>query len=98
MAEKGKVPEIPSPLIRVKKGTRIKATITNTRTDSTLYVLGFKSRPIMDSEPIAILPGETKTFTFDAGEQGTYLYNMNMGITSRRFGIENEHLSGASCY
>lgn len=95
LAEKGKAPEIPSPLIRVKKGTQIKATITNTRTDSTLYVLGFKTRPIIDSEPIAIHPGETKTFNFDAGEQGTYLYNMNMGISSRRFGPENEHLSGA---
>src|SRR5688572_10852348 len=44
-SEEGGPPQVPAPLIRVKTGTIIKASVRNTSADSTLWVHGFFPRP-----------------------------------------------------
>src|SRR5438874_2410600 len=53
IAEEGKPPQIPAPLIRVPAGTVIHATIRNALTDSTIYIRGLTTRPAkaLDSIP-----------------------------------------------
>ena len=44
-AEEGKAPEIPGPLVRVREGTLIDATVRNDLADSTITVTGLATRP-----------------------------------------------------
>jgi FtsP/CotA-like multicopper oxidase with cupredoxin domain len=96
IGEVGKQPLIPSPLIRVKKGTTIHARITNALADSTITVFGLQKRPYTISDSIFIQPGESGEVSFEAGEPGTYLYWMKLGKgLSKRFISEEEQLAGA---
>ena len=91
--EEGGPPQVPAPLIRVKTGTTIKASIRNATTDSTLWVHGLLSRPVEGRpDSLGVAPGETKTVTFAAGAPGTYVYGANLGIFED---IEREQLIGA---
>ena len=96
IAESGKPPSVPGPLIRVETGTKIRAQIENTLKDSTITVFGFQPRPSETPDSLVVEPGESKTFTFDAGDPGTYFYWIRLGnkISSRRTG-EEDQLSGA---
>ena len=78
LSENGEAPTIPGPLIRVAEGTVISATMTNGLSDSTLWVRGLGTRPMKD-DSVAIKPGDSHTFTFLAGEPGTYMYNAGVG-------------------
>ncbi|MEO8575147.1 MAG: multicopper oxidase domain-containing protein [Gemmatimonadales bacterium] len=72
--EVGHAPQIPAPLIRVRTGTTIVATVKNSLSDSVTWVRGLVSHPTApDSVPIK--PGESHTFTFSAGAPGTYMYS-----------------------
>ncbi|MEO7355280.1 MAG: multicopper oxidase domain-containing protein, partial [Gemmatimonadales bacterium] len=77
--EEGKIPSIPAPLIRVREGTVIHATIRNTLTDSTAQIIGLGSHPIAARDTIHLAPGATTETTFLAGAPGTYLYRANIG-------------------
>lgn len=80
IGEEGKTPSVPGPLIRVPTGTTIVATIRNMLPDSAAWVRGMATRPgPMDST--AIKPGDTHTFSFAAGEAGTYMYTVQPGKT-----------------
>lgn len=72
-AEKGKPLQIPGPLIRVKEGTNINASVHNTL-DAPLVIHGFCSRPAQAEDSITIAPGETYNTSFKAGVAGTYFY------------------------
>ena len=78
--EEGKPASIPAPLIRVRVGTSIVATVRNSLRD-TLIVQGLGPRGdgILDS--LRVLPGESGDVRFEAGKPGTYLYR---GFTSQR--------------
>ena len=77
-AEEGKAPTIPGPMIRVREGTTIVATVRNDLTDSTIWVRGLVNHPAAeDSTPIA--PGASRTFSFLAGKPGTYVYSAKPG-------------------
>jgi FtsP/CotA-like multicopper oxidase with cupredoxin domain len=99
IAEQGKAPQIPAPLIRVTTGTTIVASIANTLPDSILWVRGMITRPgSPDSVPVK--PGESRTFTFSAGAPGTYSYGATPGVirrteVERDRTVERETLSGA---
>jgi FtsP/CotA-like multicopper oxidase with cupredoxin domain len=99
VAEEGKAPQIPAPLIRVRTGTTIVATIRNTLTDSTIYVRGLVERPAASLDSVPIPPGQSRTVRFAAGAPGTYFYMMTPGIMKERVpgqGIpEREQLGGA---
>jgi len=91
--EEGGPPQVPAPLIRVKVGTIIKASIRNATADSTLWIHGFRPHPAEQvDDSVGVTPGETKTVTFAAGAPGTYVYGGNLGIFGDR---EREQLLGA---
>ncbi len=95
IGEKGKHLSIPAPLIRVKKGTTIRATITNSIPDSSISVFGMQERPSTVADSITILSGESKMVEFKAGMPGTYLYWIRAGAKKRRIFGEEEQLAGA---
>ena len=98
-AEAGHAPQIPAPLIRVRAGTTIRATIRNAL-DSTYVLRGFHARPGVPADSAALQGGASRTFTFAAGAPGTYLYDaLPQGyvpprtVQDRRG--EREHAAGA---
>jgi FtsP/CotA-like multicopper oxidase with cupredoxin domain len=97
IGEKGKAPTIPSPLVRIKTGTLIRATVHNTLRDSTITIFGFQKRPYTKRDSIFMAPGESRQVIFEAGEAGTYLYwiQLGKGTGADPFGPEEEQLSGA---
>lgn len=101
LAEKGQRPAIPGPLVRVKVGTVIEATLTNSLTDSTITINGFQTRPASTVDSIRLRPGETRTVRFAAGQAGTYLYRAIVGKYTapipplRQDAHEREQLAGA---
>ncbi len=96
IGEKGKLPTIPAPLIRVEEGTIIKATVYNSLPDSAISVFGLQFRPSEIVDSLVILPGESKTVEFIVGIPGTYLYNVQLGNYKSNFFIhEVDQLNGA---
>ena len=94
LAEEGKAPSIPGPLIRVPAGTTIEATIRNALTDSAVTLFGLATRPNSFRDSVRVAPGETRVLRFVAGAPGTYAY----GATAGRFNpdsAEREQLAGA---
>jgi FtsP/CotA-like multicopper oxidase with cupredoxin domain len=70
-AEVGKRAQVPGPLIRVRAGTRVRATVRNTF-DKPLIVFGLGERGIKDS--IVIAPRAQGTASFVASKPGTFFY------------------------
>jgi FtsP/CotA-like multicopper oxidase with cupredoxin domain len=101
LAEKGRKPSVPSPLIRVRTGTVIEVTLSNFLTDSTVTIRGFQTRPALVSDSVRLAPGETRTVRFTAGEPGTYFYKATLGTYRppptplRQDAREREQLVGA---
>lgn len=93
IAEDGKAPSIPGPLLRVPEGTVISATVSNRLADSTIWVHGLNTRP-MKNDSVAIAPGGSHTFTFLAGQPGTYMYYAGIGHVDWD-NHEREQVSGA---
>lgn len=95
LREVGGEPQIPAPLIRVETGTRVRARISNTLADSTIFVFGFHERPIESPDTLKIVPGQAGLADFEVGEPGTYLYYVSVGAPQpRQFG-ESQQLAGA---
>jgi len=78
-AEEGKAPEIPGPLIRVREGTVIDATVRNSLADSTITVTGLATRPAGKLDSLVLRPGESARVQFSAGAPGTYFYSADIG-------------------
>ena len=94
IAEEGKAPQIPAPLIRVRAGTNIVATLRNALTDSTVTVKGLQTRPAAAWDSVRLAPGETRTVRFVAGAPGTYLYYAAVGKVNHEM-LERETTAGA---
>lgn len=73
-AEEGGPPSIPGPLLRVREGTAIVATVRNALPVETLVVRGLQTRPAVAEDTLQVLPGASRTVTFMAGAPGTYFY------------------------
>jgi manganese oxidase len=93
--EEGKAPEIPGPLIRVRAGTIISATVRNALTDSTIAVHGLATRPAAAPDSLVLRPGESRSITFAAGAPGTYFYWASLGANDHDLDDEREQLAGA---
>ena len=78
--EEGKPPSVPGPLLRVRTGTPIVATVRNTLSD-TLIVMGLHPRGDGARDSVLVLPRASETVRFSAGKPGSYLYR---AFTSRR--------------
>ncbi len=94
-SEEGKAPSIPGPLIRVPEGTTIVASVANELPDSAVWIRGLMSHPASTVDSIAIRPGQSRTFTFNAGKPGTYFYYATPGVVNRTPAREREQISGA---
>jgi FtsP/CotA-like multicopper oxidase with cupredoxin domain len=67
--------QIPGPLIRVREGTEIRASVRNRLAKDPLIVHGLHTRVSKPAAaPIVIPPGETREVAFVAGKPGTYYY------------------------
>jgi len=93
-AEEGKTPQVPGPLIRVRTGTTIVATIRNALPDSSVTLHGFATRPSSPSDSIVLKPGESRVIRFGVGAAGTYFYRAVVG-TIDHDKDEQEQLAGA---
>jgi FtsP/CotA-like multicopper oxidase with cupredoxin domain len=95
-AEEGKAPEIPGPLIRVREGTVIDATVRNSLADSTVTITGLATRPAGQLDSLVLRPGESARVQFSAGAPGTYFYNADIGRPAALDrGDERQTASGA---
>lgn len=95
--EVGKPLQIPGPLIRVRQGTEIRASIRNTLSDSALILYGFHTRPGSADDTIQIAAGTTRHVRFAAGQPGTYFYWGNTTSAKpgeKRDGVDSQ-LTGA---
>lgn len=68
-AEKGKLPQIPGPAIRVPQGTEVHVELHNTLPVA-MFVRGFRS-----PEPVPIAPGGTTQVRFTATSPGSFYYS-----------------------
>jgi FtsP/CotA-like multicopper oxidase with cupredoxin domain len=93
-AEVGKAPQIPGPLLRVREGTQVVATVTNTLADSVVDVHGLMTHGGGSPDSVQLKPGETRTLSFAAGRPGTYLYYARAGLVDWN-AREREQLAGA---
>jgi FtsP/CotA-like multicopper oxidase with cupredoxin domain len=67
-------PTIPGPLVRVREGTVIEATVRNAIPGAALVVHGLARRPAVPSDTLHVGPGAARTTRFVAGVPGTYFY------------------------
>ncbi|HSE66814.1 MAG TPA: multicopper oxidase domain-containing protein [Gemmatimonadales bacterium] len=96
-AEAGKAPQIPGPLIRVKEGTTIAATIRNALTDSTIAIFGLLTQSASLQDSLTLRPGEARPVRFTATAAGTYFYRAVLGkhTPDRHVNDEREEVAGA---
>lgn len=73
LAEEGKAPSIPGPLIRVRAGTTIRVRMRNALSVPML-MRGLQDRPVKALDSVLIAAGATHEFTFQASTPGTYYY------------------------
>jgi FtsP/CotA-like multicopper oxidase with cupredoxin domain len=76
-AEEGKQPSVPGPLIRVRAGTAIHASVRNA-TGKTLWVRGFHDRPSVPGAALELPPDSARDFRFSATTPGTYAYGATL--------------------
>ena len=94
IGEEGKPLQIPGPLIRVPKGTEIRATVRNALPDSTLRLVGLTARDAsVAPDTIVLKPGEVREMRFTATTPGTYHYSGRTS-TAPPFAISSQ-LNGA---
>jgi FtsP/CotA-like multicopper oxidase with cupredoxin domain len=72
-AEEGKAPEIPGPLLRVRQGTEIRATVRNA-SESTVWLRGMQDHVPPMNDTVAIAPGATRELRFRPTAVGAFLY------------------------
>ena len=93
-AEEGKAPQIPAPLIRVPAGAVLRVSLRNALPDSTLQVSGLIRHPADSLVPEPVPSGATRTFVFEAGAPGTYIYSALPGHVNPD-STEQQQLAGA---
>jgi FtsP/CotA-like multicopper oxidase with cupredoxin domain len=95
LAEVGKAPQIPGPLIRVRTGTTIVATLRNALPDSSVTLYGLARIPATLADTLQLAPGQTRRVSFTAGAAGTYLYTATLGAHNPEKDPERETAAGA---
>jgi manganese oxidase len=96
LAEVGRAPEIPGPMIRVPEGTTVHITIHNTLARAQIFLHGLSTRPVTSDDVGKLAPSETKEFTFLAGAPGSYFYWASDGHqTMNERMLSDAMLSGA---
>jgi FtsP/CotA-like multicopper oxidase with cupredoxin domain len=94
LAERGKAPSNPGPLIRVPQGTEVHVTVTNPL-DTAVVIHGLGARRDRALQPLRVPAGETGEVRFEADVEGTYFYWGSIGggrLNGRIF--EDSQLTG----
>ena len=78
IAEQGKTPQVPGPLLRVPEGTSVHVTVHNLLPGTAIFH-GLHQHPGNASDVKEIPPGEIRDWTFPAGVRGTYQYWASAG-------------------
>jgi FtsP/CotA-like multicopper oxidase with cupredoxin domain len=93
--EEGQAPSMPAPLVRVRAGTPVRATVRNALPDSTIHVIGLGTQPISVVDTLHVVPGGSAEVAFIAGAPGTYLYRAVIGNNPDGRPSERETANGA---
>jgi FtsP/CotA-like multicopper oxidase with cupredoxin domain len=84
LAERGKAPQVPAPLLRALVGTTVRLTLRN-RTDSALTFSGFRRALALLDDTLQLAAGATRELTFTLDAVGTQPYfGMVKGLTDYR--------------
>jgi manganese oxidase len=73
LAERGKTPQVPGPMIRAQAGTRVRLSLRN-RTDSSLMMSGFRQSLKRSDDTLNVAAGSTREITFTLDSVGTFFY------------------------
>jgi len=73
LAERGKTPQVPGPMIRANVGTTVRLSLRN-RTDSSLMMSGFRQSLSQSDDTLAVAAGATREITFTLDSVGTFFY------------------------
>lgn len=92
IAESGKRPSIPGPLVRVPRGTVVRTTLHNTL-DSAVVVLGLSGTHAA-ADTAWLKPGETRELEMHADAAGTFLYQASYSVRPDRDG-DDRMMTGA---
>jgi hypothetical protein len=73
LAERGKAPQIPAPLVRVPAGTIVRLSLRN-RSDSALMFSGFRPGLKAEDDTLQLAAGATRDITVRLDAVGTFAY------------------------
>jgi nitrite reductase (NO-forming) len=85
--------KVPGPLVRVTLGDTVRITLVNDAANKNAHSIDFHAASADLLGPLApVKPGETKTFRFEAGHPGVFLYhcgapNMAQHVARGMFGV-----------
>jgi FtsP/CotA-like multicopper oxidase with cupredoxin domain len=96
LAEPGKTPQVPGPLLRAPVGTRVHLTLRN-RSDSAVMMSGFRQSLKAADDTVHLAAGATRELTFRLDSVGTFAYwGVLKGLTNfRQRDWLDSQLSGA---
>ena len=82
LAERGKTPQVPGPMIRGEAGTTVKLSLRN-RSDSAIMMSGFRQSLKAAEDTLHLAAGSTRDITFTLDSVGTFFYwGVMKGLTS----------------
>jgi FtsP/CotA-like multicopper oxidase with cupredoxin domain len=73
LAERGKAPQVPGPLLRAPVGTTVHLSLRN-RSDSALMFSGFRQSMKPKDDTLQLAAGATRELTFRLDKEGTFFY------------------------
>jgi FtsP/CotA-like multicopper oxidase with cupredoxin domain len=84
LAERGKAPQVPAPMVRGEVGTRVKLSLRN-RSDSAIMMSGFRHSLTSTDDTLHIAAGATRDISFTLDSVGSFFYwGVVKGLTSWR--------------
>ena len=73
LAERGRAPQIPGPMLRGEVGTRVRLSLRN-RSDSAIMISGFRQSLEAAEDTLHLAPGATRDISFTLDSVGTFFY------------------------
>ncbi|MEO8575862.1 MAG: multicopper oxidase domain-containing protein, partial [Gemmatimonadales bacterium] len=73
LAERGKTPQVPGPLLRAPVGTTVRLSLHN-RSDSAVMMSGFRQSLKAEDDTLHLAAGATRQITFTLDSVGTFFY------------------------
>ena len=84
LAERGKTPQVPGPLLRAPLGTTVRLSLRN-RSDSAVMMSGFRQSLKAEDDTLNLAAGATREITFTLDSVGTFFYwGVLKGLTDWR--------------